>query len=81
MHPFGQKPMTKPISLAQQIDEVEHELKLRESIYPGRVRTAKMRPGEAEFHIARMRAVLATLRWLQANEAVVRAAVTNKPTS
>jgi len=38
-----------------------------------------MRPGEAEFHIARMRAVLATLRWLQANEAVVRAAVTNKP--
>jgi hypothetical protein len=66
--------MTKLISLAQQIEEVEHKLKLRESVYPGRIRTAKMRAGEAEFHIARIRAVLATLRWLQANEAVVRAA-------
>jgi hypothetical protein len=35
-----------------------------------------MRSSEVEFHITRMKAVLTTLRWLQANETTIRAAVT-----
>jgi hypothetical protein len=69
--------MSKPISLAQQIEEVEREIKLRESAFQSYGRTGKARSSEAEFHIARMKAVLTTLRWLQANEATIRAAVTN----
>jgi hypothetical protein len=34
-----------------------------------------MRSSEAEFHITRMKAVLTTLRRLQANEVTIRAAV------
>jgi hypothetical protein len=68
--------MSKPISLAQQIEEVEREIKLRESAYRSYGRTGSMRTSEAEFHIARMKAVLTTLRWLQAHEATVKAAVT-----
>jgi hypothetical protein len=66
--------MTK-ISLAQQIEEVERELKLRESVFRSHGRTGGMRSSEAEFHIARMKAVLTTLRWLQAHEATIRTAV------
>jgi hypothetical protein len=68
--------MTKPISLAQQIEEVEREIKLRESAFQSYGRAGKMRSSEVEFHIARMKAVLTTLRWLQANEVAIRAAVT-----
>jgi hypothetical protein len=67
--------MPKPISLAQQIEEVEREIKLRESVFQSYGRSGKMRSSEVEFHIARMKAVLTTLRWLQANEATIRAAV------
>ena len=56
--------MPKPISLAQQIEEVEREIKLRESAFQSYGRTGKMRSSEVEFHIVRMRAVLTTLRWL-----------------
>ena len=40
--------MTKPISLAQQIEEVEREIKLRESAYRSYGRTGSMRSSEAE---------------------------------
>jgi hypothetical protein len=61
--------MTKPVSLAQQIEEVPHEVKF----------------GFARAHFCgvpialegRMKAVLATLRWLQANEATIKAALIN----
>jgi hypothetical protein len=69
-------PPTKNGGPAQQIDEVEREIKLRESAIQSYGRTEKMRFSEAEFHIARMKAVLTTLRWLQANEAKIRAAIT-----
>jgi hypothetical protein len=65
-----------PISLAQQIEEVEREIKLRESAVRSYGRTGGVRSSEAEFHLMRMKAVLTTLRWLQANEATIRAAVT-----
>jgi hypothetical protein len=61
-----------PVSLAQQIEEVERELKLREGVYARRVQSRAMRAGEAEFHIKRMRAVLATLTWLQEREALIK---------
>ena len=67
--------MSKPISLAQQIEEVERELELRERVYEGPVRSGGMRRSVADFHMTRMRAVLATLRWLRENETAVRAAV------
>ena len=69
--------MPKPISLAQQIEEVEREIKLRESVFQCYGRSGKMRSSEVEFHIARMKAVLTTLRWLHANDATIRTAVTN----
>ena len=68
--------MPKPISLVQQIEEVEREIKLRESAFQSYGRSGRMRSSEVEFHIARMKAVLTTLRWLQANEATIRAALT-----
>ena len=66
----------KPISLVQQIEEVEREIKLRESAFQSYGRTGGMRSSEAEFHLVRMNAVLTTLRWLQAHERTIRAAVT-----
>jgi hypothetical protein len=67
--------MTKPISLAQQIEEVEREIKLRESAVQGYGRTGVRRSSEAEFHLTRIKAVLTTLRWLQAHEATIRVSV------
>ena len=48
-------------SLHQQIEEVEREIKLRKEVYPRLVINAKMRQSIADFHLARMEAVLATL--------------------
>jgi hypothetical protein len=56
--------MTRPI--AQQVSEVERELALRRSVYPGLVGRGKMRQAEADEHMARMEAVLATLRHVAA---------------
>jgi hypothetical protein len=67
--------MTKPISLAQQIEEVEREIKLRESAFQSYGRAGKIRSSEAEFYLMRMKAVLTTLRWLQAHEATIRVSV------
>ena len=53
------------ISLPQQIEEVEREIALRERVYPHQVRTGKMRPSIADYHMERMRAVLATLKLIQ----------------
>jgi hypothetical protein len=48
--------MSEPISLAQQIEEVERKIKLRESAFRSYGRTGNMRSSEAEFHIVRMKA-------------------------
>lgn len=63
------------ISLSQQIDEVCRELAERESVYPRLVTSGKLRQSVADYQVARLEAVHATLRWLQANEATVRAAI------
>jgi hypothetical protein len=46
--------MPKPISLAQQIEEVEREIKLRENALQSYGRTGRSRASEAEFHVMRM---------------------------
>jgi hypothetical protein len=55
----------KPVPLHQQIDEVEREIRLRCEVYPRWVMQRKLRQGEADEHLKRMRAVLATLKELQ----------------
>jgi hypothetical protein len=57
-----------PVPLALQIAEVEREIAMRANVYPKLVRTGKMRQGEADEHIRRMRGVLATLRRLDADD-------------
>ena len=54
--------MKMPRPISQQINEVERELSLRRSVYPGLVTRGKMRQSEADEHLARMEAVLATLQ-------------------
>ena len=67
--------MTAPVSLSQQIEEVEREIALRKNVYPRMVSSGKMRQSIADYHLARIEAVLATLLWLQTNEAAIKAKV------
>lgn len=60
------------ISLTGQILEVERELQQRAKVYPRLVAAQKMKQGVADLLVERMEAVLATLRWLEKNEADVR---------
>lgn len=53
------------ISLDQQIEEVERELAFRADVYPRQVTSGKMRQSIADYHVARMKAALATLQWLK----------------
>lgn len=52
------------ISIGAQIEEVEREIGLRKQVYPRQVSSGKMRQSVADMHLARMEAVLKTLRWL-----------------
>ena len=62
-------------SIGAQIEEVERELGERKRVYANLVASRKMRQSIADFQMARMEAVLATLQWLQANELDIRAGV------
>src|SRR5690606_16691359 len=68
-------PMSAPVPLDRQIAAAEREVALRRNVYPHRIATGKMTQAEADRHIAEMEAIVATLRWLRANEAVVRGAI------
>jgi hypothetical protein len=59
-------------SLVAQIAEVEREIVMRNKVYPQWVARAKMKQGEADYHLGRMEAVLVTLKWLQRNEAKIK---------
>jgi hypothetical protein len=61
----------KNFSLAEQIREVDRELKLRKRNYP----RGQMPQPIAQFHMDRMRSVRGTLQWLIANETAFRAFV------
>lgn len=66
------------ISLHQQIDEVERELKMREEVYPRQVSSGKLRQSIADYQIDRLKAVKVTLEWLRDNETDVRGFVVAK---
>jgi hypothetical protein len=63
------------ITLLAQIEEVDRELGLRRTVYAIEVARGKMRQSVADLHLQRMRAVRATLAWLQANEAKIKEAL------
>jgi hypothetical protein len=53
------------ISLGHQIAAVKREVAMRESVYPKRVEAKAMSQDKADFQIAAMKAVLATLEGLK----------------
>lgn len=69
--------MTPKISLAQMIEEVEYELRMRREVYPRRVSAGKMKRSESVYRIERMDAVLAWLRIFQRFEQQLRSLIGN----
>jgi len=63
------------ISIEQQISEAEAEIAKRHFVYGRLISAGNMRRSEADVLIARMEAVLATLRWVARHQAVIEAAV------
>lgn len=55
------------ISISQQIEEVEYELKQRASVYERIIANHPSRRAELEYHVARMKAVLESLEWARDN--------------
>ena len=58
------------VSLAQQIEEVDREIAMREDVYKRKYTGRDQSRGE--FHLTRMRAVRLTLAWLAENELTVK---------
>lgn len=48
-------------SLAQQLEEVDREIKMREAVYPRQVHAGKLRQSLADYQMGRMKAVRDTL--------------------
>lgn len=67
--------MSKTISLQGQIDEVAGELTRRAANYPREVRAGKMKQAEADYRMERLRAALASLRFVQRHQALITTAV------
>lgn len=63
------------ISLRQQIEEIEREIGLREGVYARAVAAGKMRQSISDYHMARIKAALATLRYVEQHADAIRAAV------
>jgi hypothetical protein len=60
--------MSKPkIPLSEQIAEVGREVGLRRNVYPRLVDKGQLARADADRHVARMSAALASLRWLARN--------------
>jgi hypothetical protein len=59
------------VTLGEQILAVQREIGMRERVYPGLVRNGKMKLDESERQIAAMKAVLETLRIIEANVEIV----------
>lgn len=56
------------MTLDDQIKSVQREIRMREYVYPGRIEKGKMKPHEAEHEIEAMKAVLATLTGMRADQ-------------
>lgn len=63
------------MSLSQQLEEVEYEMQMRRTVYPRLVARGTLRQAEADYHINRMEAVANTLKWLMANEEIIKSAI------
>jgi lipid II:glycine glycyltransferase (peptidoglycan interpeptide bridge formation enzyme) len=63
------------ISLNQQIDEIDREIKMRERVYPHMASSGKERQSVLDYQMARIKAVKATLELFQEYEPEVRAAL------
>jgi len=59
-------------SLAQQIDEIQRELRTRDDVYPRLVASRKLRDSHAEFQMGRLKAALKTLQWLERHLPLIR---------
>lgn len=62
----------KKFSLAAQIAEVERELAARKDVYARLVASRKLRQSHADYQMDLLRAVLATLLWLEENENLIK---------
>ena len=63
------------IRIGAQIQEMELAARLRETEITRAVQRGTIRPAVGEMHIARLRAGMETLRWLEANEVRIKAKV------
>ena len=66
------------VSLGQQIEEVERELKARESVYARMYAKGTLQRSHGEFYVKRMEAVLRSLKWFKECEAELRAFMTHR---
>lgn len=71
--------MTDRISIDQQIEELETELKIRADVFPRLVRTHKMRQSVADFRNERLNAAITSLKWLKENRPIIVEWVKSRP--
>lgn len=73
--------MTAPkISLAQQLEAVEFALRRQQSFVNGAKNIRELRPAvQVKFDADRLEAAVKTMRWLQSNEASIRAFLALQP--
>lgn len=64
-----------PIAIEDQVKEVQRELRAREHVYPRLIDNGRLKPETAQRHNEHMRAALATLEFVAANAAGLRALV------
>lgn len=70
-----------PVSINQQIEEVERELQLRRTVFPRLVAKRRYSQSEADYLMRRMEAVLDTLRWCRENRDACVAFIQQKESS
>lgn len=68
---FHQSEPRPKIGITEQIACVNRELALRYTVYPKQVKSGKISERLAQQETERMEAVLATLKWVQANKGVI----------
>ncbi len=65
----------KKVSLGAQLEEIDREIELRRRVYPRLVTKKELRESVANLQMKRIETARATLRWLQANEPRIDAAL------
>lgn len=57
--------MNRPVSLQEQVAEVERELRLRRNVYPSMISRGNLKESDARRRIEHLEAVLVTLKRLE----------------